>query len=489
MLSTDMSQETKYYAAIDLGATSGRVVLSSICNGKIELEVINRFPNHLIKLLGHCYWDIYSLFNNILEGLSLIAKRNVNLESIGVDTWGVDIVLVGKDGMLLGAPYSYRDPHTGGASEKLFQRITPEEMYNITGLQVMDINTIFQLDTMKRNDSAALEVASHILFMPDAISYLLTGKMVTEYTIASTGAIVNAKQRKLDNRLLKLVGLDAEQFGVLVYPGTTIGHLSAEVQQITGLPAIKVIAVGSHDTASAVAAVPAHSREFAYLSSGTWSLMGIEVDDPIINEESRNHNFTNEGGVHGTIRFLKNICGMWLLERCRAEWEGVDYDTLISEAIDSAPFRSLINPDDELFANPQSMTKAIVQYCKDTNQATPSTRGEFTRCIFESLALRYRQVFDDLQSMAPFPLKVLHIIGGGSRNALLNQWTANAIGIPVIAGPTECTAMGNVMIQAGLSRENIASNIPTVSFVPENKDEWENAYKLFINTTEKLTSK
>lgn len=479
---------TKYYAAIDLGATSGRVVLASVSDGVVQLEVVHRFPNRLISLLGHCYWDIYALFDSILHGLSLIAKHNGTVESIGVDTWGVDVVLVGKDGQLLGAPFSYRDPHTTGASARFFERFSPEELYDITGLQVMDINTLFKLDTMRRNDSSALRAAEHILFMPDAIAYLLTGKMATEYTIASTGAIVNAKERQLDGRLLEAVGVDAEAFAPMVFPGTAIGRLSAEVQRITGLPAVKVVAVGSHDTASAVAAVPATSREFAFLSSGTWSLMGIEVDSPIINERSRSLNFTNEGGVNCSIRFLKNICGLWLLERCRAEWGEVDYDTLLAEALDCAPFRSLIFPDAPLFANPLSMTSAIAEFCKATSQVVPSSRGEFTRCIFESLSLRYRQVFDDLQSLAPFSLSVLHIIGGGSRNALLNQWTANAIGIPVVAGPTECTALGNVMVQAGLSRTEIAPHIPTLSYAPVDKAAWDEAYSSFLFVSDLYSS-
>ena len=328
--------------------------------------------------------------------------------------------------------------------------------------------------------------------MPDALSYMLTGKMVTEYTIASTSQMLNPRTKCFEKELLDVADIKKEQFGRFVFPGEPIGVLTEEVQKITGLGAIPVIAVAGHDTGSAVAAVPAQNEKFAYLSSGTWSLMGIEVKDAIINKESFEQNFTNEGGVEGTTRFLKNICGMWLLERCRKEWEATNnysYTELIDAALAVPAFRSVINPDAPCFANPSSMIQAIGHYCKETNQPVPQSYGEITRCIFDSLALRYKQVFGYLQQMAPFPIEKLHIIGGGSRNNLLNQFTCNAVGVPVIAGPSEGTAIGNIMLQAKANglvndiaamRQLISTSIETVSFEPQQAEEWEEAYKKYL---------
>ena len=420
----------------------------------------------------------------------MVAHRGESIASIGIDTWGVDFVCVGKDGNLLRQPYAYRDPHTVGAPEALFSRISRSEVYGKTGIQIMNFNSLFQLDTLRRNHDSALEAADKILFMPDALSYMLTGEMVTEYTIASTAQLVNAQTRRLEPELLKAVGLSEKNFGRFVFPGEKVGVLTEEVQKITGLGAIPVIAVAGHDTGSAVAAVPALDRNFAYLSSGTWSLMGVETDAPVINAETEALNFTNEGGVEGTIRLLKNICGMWLLERCRLNWGDTSYPELISEADACEPFRSLINPDDDCFANPADMEKAIAEYCRATGQAVPEKRGQVVRCIFESLALRYRQVLENLRSLSPRPIDTLHVIGGGSRNDLLNQFTANAIGIPVVAGPSEATAIGNVMIQAMAAgeatdvagmRQLINRSIPLKTYQPQDMDAWDAAYIHFKN--------
>jgi rhamnulokinase len=321
---------------------------------------------------------------------------------------------------------------------------------------------------------------------------MLTGKMVTEYTIASTSQMLNPRTKRFEKELLEVCGVKEEQFGRFVYPGEQIGTLTEELQQMTGLGAIPVIAVAGHDTASAVAAVPAQNERFAYLSSGTWSLMGIEVKDAIINKESFDKNFTNEGGVEGTTRFLKNICGMWLLERCRKEWEvtnNYSYPELIEAALAVKAFRSVINPDAPCFANPTSMIEAIRHYCRETGQPEPTTYGEITRCIFDSLALRYRQVFGYMQAMAPFKIEKLHVIGGGSRNNLLNQFTCNAVGVPVTAGPSEGTAIGNIMLQAKAAglvkdiqemRSLIGRSIELNSFVPEHPQEWEEAYQSYL---------
>lgn len=481
------------FFAVDLGATSGRTILGAFTPAGLELEEVNRFPNHLIEAGGHFYWDIYELYRHIVEGLKLAArKEDVEITSIGIDTWGVDFVCVGKDGGFLRQPYAYRDPHTMGAPDAFFIRVPRSHVYGWTGIQVMNFNSLFQLDTLRRNHDSALAAADKILFMPDALSYMLTGEMVTEYTIASTAQLVNANTRKLEDALLNELGLTQAHFGRFVYPGDRVGVLTKEVQRMTGLGDIPVIAVAGHDTASAVAAVPAMNRNFAYLSSGTWSLMGIEANAPVINKETEELNFTNEGGVEGTIRLLKNICGMWLLERCRAEWGETSYPELIAEADACEPFRSLINPDDALFANPANMEQAIRTYCSDHCQPIPRTRGQMVRCIFESLALRYRQVLDNLRHLSPRPVEVLHVIGGGSRNDLLNQWTANAVGVPVITGPSEATAIGNVMIQAltgGVAkdvasmRQLINRSIPLKTFHPQDMEVWDTAYLHFGQLT------
>lgn len=474
------------YFAVDLGATSGRTILGYFTPDGLEMEEVNRFPNHLIETGGHFYWDIYELYRHIIEGLRAASrKEGVRITSIGIDTWGVDFVCVGKDGTFLRQPYAYRDPHTTGAPEAFFKRVPRSSVYQWTGIQVMNFNSLFQLDTMRRNHDSALEAADKLLFIPDALTYMLTGEMVTEYTIASTAQLVNATTRKLEDSLLQEVGLTHSHFGRFVYPGERAGVLTEEVQRLTGLGPVPVIAVAGHDTASAVAAVPAMNRNFAYLSSGTWSLMGVETDAPVINRETEELNFTNEGGVEGTIRLLKNICGMWLLERCRLGWEEASYPELIAEANACEPFRSLINPDDAAFANPADMEQAIRDYCRASHQPIPETRGQVVRCIFESLALRYRQVLDNLRSLSPRPVEALHVIGGGSRNDLLNQWTANAVALPVIAGPSEATGIGNVMMQALAAgaaaditsmRRLINRSIPLKTFLPEDAEVWDAAY-------------
>lgn len=481
------------FFAVDLGATSGRTILGAFTSNGLELEDVNRFPNHLIEVGGHFYWDIYELYRHIIEGLKIAAqKKDIEITSIGIDTWGVDFVCVGKDGAFLRQPYSYRDPHTIGAPGTFFTRVPRSLVYEWTGIQVMNFNSLFQLDTLRRNNDSSLAAVNKLLFMPDALSYMLTGEMVTEYTIASTAQLVNAKTRKLEDALLHELGLTQTNFGRFVYPGEKVGVLTNEVQRMTGLGAIPVIAVAGHDTASAVASVPAIDRNFAYLSSGTWSLMGVETDTPVITNETEALNFTNEGGVEGTIRLLKNICGMWLLERCRAAWGETSYPELIAEANICEPFRSLVNPDDALFANPADMEQAIKTYCSEHRQPIPQTRGQIVRCVFESLSLRYRQVLDNLRTLSPRPIEALHVIGGGSRNDMLNQWTANAVGIPVVAGPSEATAIGNIMVQAltaGVAkdvasmRQLVNRSIPLKTFYPEDVEVWDTAYLHFKQLT------
>lgn len=490
-------EDNKYFFAVDLGATSGRTIIGTLGDGRIELEELTRFDNNLIETCGHFYWDIYALYYEMIKGLRLAAQRNIPICSIGIDTWGVDFVCVGADGALLRNPIAYRDPHTVGIMDDYFDNaIDKQTVYDTTGIQFMNFNSLFQLYAMKKNNDTALASASKILFVPDALSYMLTGKMVCEYTIASTSQMLDPKTKQLDERLLASVGLSREQFGQMVNPATVIGTLTPEVQKMTGLGEIPVVAVAGHDTGSAVAAVPAKDERFAYLSSGTWSLMGIETKNAIIDKVSYDRNFTNEGGIEGTTRFLKNICGMWLYERCRKEWSDApkSHSELQAAAVRQPAFQSIINPDDEMFANPPSMVDAIQTYCRETGQHVPEGYAEICRCIFDSLALRYRQVFGYLREMAPFPIEVLHIIGGGSLNAYLNQFTANSLGTKVLAGPQEGTALGNIMLQAKASgdvsdiwdmRRIIANSLELKSYEPQDKEAWDEAYERYLHIVEK----
>jgi len=491
-------KDKKYFFAVDLGATSGRTILGSLEDGRLEQEELTRFPNNLIETGGHFYWDIYALYFEMIRGLKEVARRKVQLTSIGIDTWGVDFVFVADDNAILRNPRAYRDPHTFGRMEQYFEQVLDRKtVYDLTGIQFMNFNSLFQLYAMQQDGNVALGMAKKILFLPDALSWMLTGEAVCEYTIASTSQMLNPLTGDLDERLIQSVGLTREHFGRMVHPGTQIGVLTEEVQKMTGLGPVPVIAVAGHDTASAVAAVPAKDEQFAYLSSGTWSLMGIETKEAVINDRSYELNFTNEGGVEGTTRFLKNICGMWLYERCRKEWpeevRQLSHPELQGSAMQVEPFRSIINPDDKMFANPSSMIEAIQQYCRDTNQAVPETPAEICRCIFDSLALRYRQVFQWLKEFASFDLHVLHIIGGGSLNKYLNQFTADALGVEVLAGPQEGTAIGNIMLQAKAAgevsdiwemRRIIANSIELVAYHPtKDKTTWDAAYERYLDIT------
>ena len=491
----------EYFFSVDLGATSGRTIIANINNGRLEQEELTRFDNNLIETGGHFYWDIYALYFEIIRGLKMAAARKLKLVSIGIDTWGVDFVCVGDDDALLRNPLAYRDPHTFGQMEDYLEHVASrEEVYDITGIQFMNFNSLFQLHAMRSAGNSALQQAKKILFVPDALSWMLTGRQVCEYTIASTSQMLNARTGDLDEKLLKSVGLSRNMFGPMVQPGSLIGTLTPEVQRITGLGAVPVVAVAGHDTGSAVAAVPASNERFAYLSSGTWSLMGIETPEAIISKESYNRNFTNEGGVEGTTRLLKNICGMWLYECCRREWKlkadtadgkalDLSHAALQSAAMQEEAFRSLINPDDACFANPSSMVEAIQIYCRETRQPVPETPAQLCRCIFDSLALRYRQVFGWLREFAPFNIDVLHIIGGGSLNRYLNQFTANSLGIEVLAGPQEGTAIGNIMLQAKAAglvadiwdmRRIIANSINLQAFHPQDTELWAGAYEHYL---------
>lgn len=481
------------YLAFDIGATSGRAVLVTLIDGKFEMRELHRFPNNLLELHGKYYWNIYNLYEELKETLSLCAREQLSVDSIGIDTWGVDFGYLAADGSLLGLPRAYRDPYTEGAMDEYFRLVPREDVYRLTGIQFMNFNTLFQLFRARREEFAPLNNAEEILFIPDLLSYLLSGNKVCEYTDASTSQLLNPVTKQFEASLLEAAGVSPSIVRQVVMPGTLVGELTDRLAEETGIGKVPVIAVAGHDTASAVAAVPAQDQHFAYLSSGTWSLMGIETEQPIITEKSYQNNFTNEGGIEGTTRFLKNITGMWLLEQCRKEWEragrSYTYPEIVEMAEQATPFVRFVNPDDPCFANPPGMTKAIALYCEASGQPVPETDADYVRCIFESLALRYNQVIRVLKEMAPFRIDRLHVIGGGSKNNLLNQFTANATGMPVIAGPSEATAIGNSMVQARSAgivstrwemRKLIADSISTDTFLPQDETVWQDVYERYV---------
>lgn len=468
----------KVYLAADFGGGSGRVIAGWLDGGRLVMEEVHRFPNRQVRLGEHVYWDFPALFADMKDGLKKAAAKGYEVESIGVDTWGVDFGLIDRDGNLLGNPVCYRDARTAGVPEKVAKILNPSDHYATTGIQVMEINTLAQLYSLK--GSAQLEAAEHLLFMPDLFSYFLTGVANNEYCIATTSELMDAKRRNWSWETIKVLDLPERIFGKIVMPGTVRGTLTKEVAEETGLGAVKVVAVGSHDTASAVAAVPAVEGDgaVAFLSSGTWSLLGLELPEPILTEEARLAQFTNEGGVGGRIRFLQNITGLWILQRLMAEWEERGEKQTFGEllpAAEKAEIKSLIPVADAAFMNPASMEAAIITYCRDTNQPVPQTKAEITRCVLQSLAAKYREAISGVAGLLPNPLKRLHIIGGGSQNALLNQLTADALGIPVWAGPVEATAMGNILVQAMAAgeiadlaalREVVRSSVTPAIFEP-----------------------
>ncbi|MDR1169430.1 MAG: rhamnulokinase [Prevotellaceae bacterium] len=481
-----------HFLAFDLGATSGRSILATLQDGKIALKELTRFPNKIVRAGNKYYWNIYTLFEELKNGLRAAGNEKIKIDSAGIDTWGVDFVYVADDGTFLSLPRAYRDPYTDGAPEEYFKQISRKEVYELTGIQIMNFNSLFQLYAASRESSSALKAAKNILFMPDALSYMLTGNKVCEYTIASTSQILNPRTKEFESRLFEPAGIPASLMLPLVMPGKITGNILDSIQTECGIGQTPVIAVAGHDTASAIAAIPAENENFAYLSSGTWSLMGIELKEPVISEQSFALNFTNEGGIEGTTRFLKNITGMWLLEQCRKEWEGhgksYTYDEIVRMSDSVEGFQSIIDPDYPGFANPASMPEAIAARCADTNQKAPESDAEYIRCIFDSLALKYKYVLDSLRQVAPFKIERLHVIGGGSQNRLLNQLIANSINLPVIAGPSEATAIGNAMVQAkGLGivkslnemRAIIGNSVSLETFYPKDSAQWDAAYEKF----------
>lgn len=445
------------YLAIDFGGGSGRVIAGTITKEagekKLLMQLVHRFQNRQVRLGDHVYWDFPALFEDMKTGLKKAAALGLDVDGIAIDTWGVDFGLIDRDGNLIGNPVCYRDARTQGMAKRFFADTDRKAHYAVNGTQVMEINTLFQLLSMKHADSPQLQIADRLLFTPDLFSYFLTGEANTEYTIASTSEMLDARRRDWDWPLIDRLGLPRHLFCPIVMPGTVRGRLRKDIAEETGLGEVDVIAVGSHDTASAVAAVPATEDEspVAFISSGTWSLLGVETPEPILTEEARRAEFTNEGGIGGKITFLQNITGLWFIQRLMAEWkeqgDEQQYDTLIPAA-ERASITTVIPVDDPLFQNPKSMEHTILDYCTAHNMQQPRDKAETTRVVLQSLAAKYAEATRSLNAMLPSPIKKLHIIGGGSQNGLLNRLTEEALGIPVEAGPVEATGIGNILTQA-----------------------------------------
>jgi rhamnulokinase len=476
-----MARSMASYLAADLGAESGRVMLGSLAGGRLEIEEIRRFPNQPVELPSGLYWDAFRLFHEIVEGLTIAGReRRLKPAGIGMDTWGVDFGLLAADGGLIDCPRHYRDPRTNGVPDRLFETVPRAEVFARTGIQIMSINSLYQLYATRLANPAALENARRLLFMPDLLNYWLTGVERNEVTISSTSQFYDPKARTFAADMLERLDIPSRILAELIEPGCTLGPLLPRLAESTGLGAVPVHAVGSHDTASAVAAVPARGDGWCYISSGTWSLMGVESAAPVIDEQSYKLNFTNEAGVAGRTRLLKNIAGLWLLQECRRAWaaqgERFGYDELMQMAEAAGPARTIVDPDD--FLQPGDMPARIAAWCGERSLEAPKTKGEFCRTILESLAHRYCEVLQGLEGLTRRSIHTIHIVGGGSRNSLLNQLVADVTGRKVVAGPIEATAAGNLLVQAigsgevsGIdeAREIVRQSFQIAEFQPKPK--------------------
>ena len=485
--------------AIDLGASSGRGIVGSFDGKKITLEENHRFPNEPVTVAGTFSWDTLRIFHEIKNSIRKCAlSEDKNIRSIGIDTWGVDYGLIDKTGRLMSNPVHYRDTRTEGIIEYADKFVPRSELYNVTGLQFQNFNTVYQILASMRDEPMYINNAQKLLFTPDLLNYFLTGEMRCEYTIASTGAIFDAKKRDFAYDLLAKFGIPTGIFAPIAQPGSVVGGLLPQVLEEVGNIDAKVVNVAAHDTASAVVAVPAAGDDFIFLSSGTWSIMGSELKEPIISDASFKYNFTNEGGAENTFRFSKNITGLWLKQESKRQWEreGKSYthDQLSDMALASKPFQSLIDPDDALFATPGNLPKRIAEYCKATGQHVPEDAGEIMRCIFESLALRYRYTAERIDEMKGHKTPFINIIGGGTKESLLCQFAADACGRPACAGPVEATAIGNIAVQAiaagelknvAEAREVIRNSIDIEYYEPKNSESWDEGYERFTKLIEK----
>ena len=487
---------TKNFVALDLGAESGRAVLGRLGGGKLTLEEKHRFANTPVRMNGHLHWNVLSLWDDLKTGLRKAAASDASgrsaIHGIGVDTWGVDFGLIARNGEVLGNPYQYRDSRTDGMLDKAFAIAGRERIFQATGIQFMQINSLYQLLSMRLSRSPLLEVADTLLFMPDLFNYLFTGQRKSEFSIASTSQMYDPRKKTWATDLLKALDLPTQILAEIVPSGTIIGPLLKDVAEECGVGQLPVIAPGCHDTASAVAAVPAEGNDWCYISSGTWSLMGVELPEPVINDKSLKYNYTNEGGVGGSIRLLKNIMGLWLVQECRRQWqkEGQEYSyaELTKMAEQAKGFGAVVNPDDGPFLAPGDMPRKIDQFCRKTHQPVPVGHSQFVRTCLESLALTYRRTIDGLEDILGRRIGVIHIVGGGSRNELLNQMTADACGRRVVAGPVEATSMGNILVQAMAigevksladARTIVRHSFDVQRFEPQDTKPWDAAYERY----------
>ena len=482
------------FVAFDLGAESGRSILGTLDSGRLTIRQLARFPNEMKTLDGHLHWDAHALFGEMKNGLRSCAASGIHPTSVGVDTWGVDFGLLGRDGNLVEQPYSYRDSRTDGMVERFFERVPRQRIYELTGIQFMQLNTLFQLFAAEQLDPGFFDRVERLLFMPDLFNYYLSGVIRSEYSISTTSQLFNPLTKTWETELFDGLQIPVSIMQAIVEPGTMLGTLRGDLAESLSLSGVGVTAVAAHDTASAIASIPAGGENWAYISSGTWSLMGVEIAAPIISAEALASNFTNEGGVCGSIRFLKNIMGLWPLQQCRKDWSEVaryDYEGLVKLSEKAEPFRSFIDPDDAIFFHPTSMTEAIRSYCRETRQCQPETHAHFVRCILESLALKYRVTLEQLRRLTGKTIDRIHIIGGGAQNSTLCQFAANATGLPVVAGPVEATAIGNILVQAlGYGsvdslrdiRSIVAHSFSPVIYEPVGVEEWEGAFGRFLDT-------
>lgn len=487
--------------AYDLGATSGRALIGRLTDRKLVIEEIHRFANDPVQVGERLHWDILRLFHEMKQGL-IKAKHiagesqagSLGIRSLAIDSWAVDVGFLDARGELLGNPYHYRDHHTDGIMEEVFQSLPREEIFKRTGIQFLQFNTLFQLYALRKAGATVLEQAHSLLMIPDLLRYFLTGDKHGEFSNATTTQLFNPLTQSWDEELLRKLGLEQAIFPNVVQPGSFVGSVRSSIQRELGVGAIPVVAVAEHDTGSAVAAVPTLSKDFAYLSCGTWSLMGTEVDQPVLTEEALRLNFTNEGGVNGKYRLLKNIMGLWILEECRRAWlkagHEYSYEQMISQAEQARPFVSLIDPDADVFLNPPNMPEAIRTFCQQTGQPVPEDVGATIRCVLESLALKYRYVLEMTERLSGKPFAGLHMVGGGIKNTMLCQFTANALGKPVWAGPTEGSGIGNILVQYMAlgdiqdiweARKIVRDSFPIRTYEPQDASNWQEAYERFAN--------
>lgn len=482
-----------YVLAFDLGASSGRAMLGRMNDGKIELEELHRFPNDPVQIGNRLYWDILRLFHEIKQGLLKAKHRGIKLESIAIDSWAVDFGLLDKHGQLLSNPFHYRDIENNAVYDEVVKELGADTIFSRTGIQLMSINTLYQLAAMKKSNHPALQEAKHFLMIPSLLRYFLTGHIANEFSNATTTQLYNLEEDNWDELLLGKLGIDCSIFAEAVKPGEKVGMLSQQLCDELGIEPVPVIAVVEHDTGSAVAAVPALQQDFAYISCGTWSLIGTEIDQPNASEQARKFNFTNEGGINGTYRLLKNIMGLWIVQELKRTMEKrgemYSFSELVELASKAEPFSAFIDVDDELFLGSGDMAARIDEYCKRTHQTAPSSIGGYARIIFEGLALKYRYGLEITEQLSERSFSGLHMVGGGIQNKLLCQWTANAIGRPVWAGPIEGSAIGNMLVQWITSgelqdiwqaRQVVHASFEIQTYEPTDCTVWKEAYERFL---------